>query len=285
LIQEDLDESSGPGEEPHRKEQACEAAKPRRQLSCVGTSFEAARHIFKLANHYFGKSLSHFLLDGWVTEHVRILQEISQMYRTMQFWEEDPKRSAAMLLRRARMLSPLLDVINPKVYVVFWKQMCFEMAEVYQELYELKANGKMPGGPLRSLLDEEDEALVDPKKAAQCNDLARKSAAFYGKFVASYHPEGKVPDRIDDDNIRGYLVARLNHARMSTKLQGVSIDDQVDASKLALREYEWILDYGKRNPEVWSKPEIGMAQEMMLCKEMAAMLPSKLSQLAAKRRR
>jgi len=286
LIQEDLEENSGPENESQNKEQPPKAAKPRRQLSCVGTSFEAARHIFKLANHYFGKSLAHFLLDGWVTEHVRILQEISQMYRTMQFWEQDPKRSAAMLSRRARMLSPLLDVINPKVYVAFWKQMCFEMAEVYQELYELKANGKMPGGPFKSLVDEEDdEAYVDSKRGAQCNELARKSSAFYGRFVDSYHPDGKVPERIDDDNVRGYLLARLNHARMGTKLQGISIDDQVEVSKIALREYEWILDYGNRNQEVWTKPEISMAQEMMLCKEMAAMLPSKLSQLAAKRRR
>ncbi|CAE7228269.1 KIFBP [Symbiodinium sp. CCMP2592] len=56
--------------------------------------------IFKLGNHFFAHALDYFLLDGWVTEHVRILQELSTMYRTLQYWEKDPKRSAAMLKRR-----------------------------------------------------------------------------------------------------------------------------------------------------------------------------------------
>ena len=73
--------------------------------SCVGSSFEAAKEIFKLANHCFSRALEYFLLDGWVTEHVRrliqrnfrgldrILQELAMMYRTLQFWEEVAKRS------------------------------------------------------------------------------------------------------------------------------------------------------------------------------------------------
>ncbi|CAE7911230.1 unnamed protein product [Symbiodinium necroappetens] len=74
--------------------------------SCIGVSFAAAREassvekIFKLGNHFFAHALDYFLLDGWVTEHVRILQELSTMYRTLQYWEKDPKRSAAMLKRR-----------------------------------------------------------------------------------------------------------------------------------------------------------------------------------------
>ncbi|CAE6920212.1 unnamed protein product [Symbiodinium natans] len=39
--------------------------------SCVGVSFTAAREIFKLGNHFFAHALDYFLLDGWVTEHVR----------------------------------------------------------------------------------------------------------------------------------------------------------------------------------------------------------------------
>eukprot|EP00435_Cladocopium_sp_Y103_P030112 s1954_g7.t1 len=80
--------------------------------SCIGTSFEAAREIFKMANHFFVMALEYFLLDGWVTEHVRILQELSQMYRTLHFWEKDPKRSAAMLKRRSWAENMQKDVVS-----------------------------------------------------------------------------------------------------------------------------------------------------------------------------
>lgn len=99
----------------------------------------------------------------------------------------------------------------------------------------------------------------------------------------SYHQDGKIPDRVEDDSVRVYLTARLNRARLATKMRGLGRDDQLEQHKGALLEYEFIQDYGKRNPEVYTKAEIGMAQEMVLCHEMANMLPSKLSQIAARR--
>lgn len=259
---------------------------PPQQPSCIGTSYEAAREIFKLANHYQKRALEYFLLDGWATEHTRIMQELSQMYRTILFWEADRKRAAAMLSRRLRMLGPLVDVLNPKVYVAFFRQMTFELAEVSQQLYELRAHGKLPDTPgSRLSLDDDDDELDprDSKLAARCNHLAQTSVAYYGKFVESYHEHGKVPDKIEDDNARVYLTARLNRARLRTKMRGLGRDECVEAHKQGLREYEWILGYGKRHPQVATHPEIGMATELKLCEEMVGMLPARLSRLAAGR--
>eukprot|EP00930_Biecheleria_cincta_P004222 TRINITY_DN105120_c0_g1_i1.p1 TRINITY_DN105120_c0_g1~~TRINITY_DN105120_c0_g1_i1.p1 ORF type:complete len:712 (+),score=147.81 TRINITY_DN105120_c0_g1_i1:31-2136(+) len=257
-----------------------------RQHSAAGLNFEAAREVFKLGNHFYGSSLETYVLDGWVTEHVRILQELSTMYRTLQFWEKDPKRSAAMLTRRARMLCPLLEQLSPKVYVAFWRQCSFSAAEIYQELYELKANGKMPGSHgLRAIADEEDEdaASIDVRKAARCNELARQSIKYYGIFIDSYHTDGKDAERVDTDHAHTYLLGRLNRCRMRTKMVGLNVDDELEMHKLAFREYEAILAYRDRNPEVLTEA-VGMATELQLCEEMASMLPSKLARLAAKRR-
>lgn len=246
--------------------------------SCIGTSFEAAREIFKMANHFFVMALEYFLLDGWVTEHVRILQELSQMYRTLHFWEKDPKRSAAMLKRRAALLCPLLEQLSPKVYVAFWRQLSYTSAEIYQELFELKAKGKLPGlGPLGHEDDEEDK--VDVKKAARCNELAKHSIKYYGIFLDSYHSDSKSADQVERDHASAYLQAKLNRARLRTKMMGISVDQQIEGNKLALDEYEEILEYGQRNPEV-VEADVNMSTEMRLCAEMAALLPSKLARLA-----
>lgn len=249
--------------------------------SCAAITFEAIREIFKLGHQHMAQSLSHFVLDGWVTEHVRVLQELSTLYRTLCFWESDVKRALAMMARRAQMLAPLLDQLNQKVYIAFWRQLSFEVGEIYQEMYDLGALGKTGAC---GTLEEDEEKAVTPKHAAKCNDLARKSIKFYEVFLDSYTIDGRIPEKVEEHEAHAFLIAHLNRARLRTKMLGLSIDDQVEAHKLALREYTWIQDYGRRNPEVHTKPSIGLAQELKLCDEMVGMLPSKLSRLAAKRR-
>merc|ERR1712228_522537 len=185
------------------------------------------------------------------------------MYRHLLFWEQDKKRVAAMMQRRVRMLDPLVDILNMKVYVAFWRQISFEVAEVNQELFELKLKGKLPGAcnpAFSEVTNEDDDEDVSPstsaKRAARCNELARQSIAFYEKFMHTYHQDGKVPDKIDDDAVRTYVTARLNRARLRTKMEGLSPDEDIESHKLALQEYEWILDYGMRHPDICTKPEI-----------------------------
>jgi len=263
-----------------------DTARPR-MPSCVDQSFETAREIFKLASYFFTHALDTYVLDGWVTEHVRILQELATMYRTLQFWEKDPKRSAAMLKRRARMLCPCLEQLSPKVYVAFWRQLSFSCAEIWQELYELKANGKLPASHGKQSIavdDAEDENITtDVKQIARCNELAKQSIKYYTIFIDSYHPDGKTVDRVDTDHANTYLTAKLNRARLRTKMQGLSADDNIEGHSLALQDYQDMIAYGQRNQEVFTDA-VGMGQEMMLVQEMAAMLPSKLARLAAKRR-
>lgn len=256
------------------------------QPSCAGLSFEAAREIFKLANHYQLKSLEYFQLDGWVTDHVRILQEISQMYRTIIFWERGQKRVAAMMTRRVRMLSPLLELLNPKVYIAFWRQLSFEMAEVNQQLHDLRSFGRLPenGGGHACEEENEEEKPMSVKGAARLNELANKSLKFYSTFIDSYHERGVVPDKVDNDNARVYLTARLNRARFRTKMRGLSREDLIEAHKLSLQEYEWLLDYGRRNQGSISHPDVNFEQELNLCQELAAMLPAKLSRIAQGKR-
>merc|ERR1712136_616979 len=162
-------------------------------------------------------------------EHVRVLQELSTLYRTLCFWESDVKRALAMMARRAQMLAPLLDQLNQKVYIAFWRQLSFEVGEIYQEMYDLRALGK----------------------TGACGTL----------------------EKVEEHEAHAFLIAHLNRARLRTKMLGLSIDDQVEAHKLALREYTWIQDYGRRNPEVHTKPSIGLAQELKLCDEMVGCCP------------
>ena len=57
-----------------------------------------------------------------MTDHVKLLQEHSQLYHLLAGFEADSKRKLAMETRRVDMLQPVLDHISKSVYDVLHKQ-------------------------------------------------------------------------------------------------------------------------------------------------------------------
>lgn len=77
---------------------------------------EQAKLLFRLANTQFKKAIDFFLLDGYVTEHVQIRQDISKLYKYLSMIEPDRARAFAMVDRRREYLEPLIKELNPKAY-------------------------------------------------------------------------------------------------------------------------------------------------------------------------
>jgi hypothetical protein len=66
-----------------------------------------AVYVFKLGNTQMQKALQIFVCDGYVTEHVRIIQTLSKMYKQLTVFETDADRAYALLKRRCDMLSKI----------------------------------------------------------------------------------------------------------------------------------------------------------------------------------
>lgn len=79
---------------------------------------EQAKLLFRLSNTQFKKSLDFYVLDGFVTEHIQMKQDLSKLYKNLSMIEENPQRVFAMLERRKELLEPILAEINPKAYEV-----------------------------------------------------------------------------------------------------------------------------------------------------------------------
>jgi hypothetical protein len=82
---------------------------------------EQAKLLFRLANTQYKKALEFYKIDGYVTEHIQISRDISQLYKYLTFFETDNKRIFAMFERRISLLEPILNQINPKVFVTQWQ--------------------------------------------------------------------------------------------------------------------------------------------------------------------
>ena len=82
---------------------------------------EQAKLLFRLSNTQYKKALEYYVLDGFVSEHINITREISQLYKHLTFFETDNNRIYAMLDRRIALLEPIIKQINIKVYVMQWQ--------------------------------------------------------------------------------------------------------------------------------------------------------------------
>lgn len=99
---------------------------------------EQAKLLFRLANTQFKKAMDYFVLDGFVTEHVQLKQDLSKLYKYLAMVEPDKDRVIAMQERRREMLEPLLQEINPKAYEATVQEIGAEMSEIYQTIFDVK---------------------------------------------------------------------------------------------------------------------------------------------------
>lgn len=107
--------------------------------------------LFKMAMTQYKKAMAIFVLDGFVTEHVNIVRQMSKLYLTLSRIEEKKSRIYAMNVRRAELVKPLHKEISPKHYVNLWR---VSSPLIVGTLHRVRPN------PQRALRDEEAGDLL-----------------------------------------------------------------------------------------------------------------------------
>ncbi|KAG2493223.1 hypothetical protein HYH03_008639 [Edaphochlamys debaryana] len=164
--------------------------------AALAKDFEGARELFNAGMPLFKEATAYYALDGWVTDHVGILMDLSNMYRCLAGFEPDPSRVAAMHRCRAQLLEPLSGGLNPTHYPGLSRSIDLELAHVYREISDVR----------------EEQGGQKAKAAA----AAASAAKYYQRFIASFVNEatGQLPDRIDSDNEPYFLMASFGLGRV-----------------------------------------------------------------------
>lgn len=95
--------------------------------------------LFKLGNTQFQKALKVFVIDGHVTEHVKIQQSVSKLYKQLTALEDNRERIYALYQRRMSLILPLKEQLNPQAYAHLIQEFNVELVEMYAELYDMRA--------------------------------------------------------------------------------------------------------------------------------------------------
>jgi len=227
-------------------------------------NFDKAREYYKEGQRAFDKALKFYVLDGYVTDHYNILADVSNLFKSLIFFETDDDRKCKMFRKRIDLLEPLAQELNPQAFVVIWKQITFELGEMYREIHDIKLKQQ-----------EETGKKVTPKKLFE---LASKGILYYGAFIKAYlKGDDELPEMesMDEDNLTWWITAHLSKARLHSKLWVPDPFKFRDNLKAALDSYTWIIDFAaKHDVKV-------LQQEIIVARQMLELLPIKIDNVTA----
>uniref|UniRef100_A0A669D257 KIF-binding protein n=1 Tax=Oreochromis niloticus TaxID=8128 RepID=A0A669D257_ORENI len=232
--------------------------------------FTEARSVFLVGQNHVTQAKDYFQMDGYVTDHIEILQDHSALFRSLAFFEEDLERRCKMHKRRVDMLEPICNDLNAQYYLMIRRQLMFELAETYNEMMDLK---------LALANRQADTQSLDNHTIKKFNHLCSASAKYFQMFLDSLcSPEGKFPERLEEEVLRPALVARFRVARLHSRLISTSPTVQLDNLNKSLENYKYVVQYCEANPEAGAAVET----ELELSKEMVGLLPLKINRLNAR---
>lgn len=241
------------------------------KVSCLfPLDFTEARAVFLVGQNYVTQAKEYFQMDGYVTDHIEILQDHSSLFRALAFFEEDLERRCKMHKRRVDMLEPICNDLNAQYYLMIRRQLMFELAETYNEMMDQK---------LTLANRQADSQPLDNHSIKKFNHLCSASAKYFQMFLDSLRsPEGKLPEHLEEEVLRPALVARFRVARLYSKLICSLPSAQLDNLNKALENYKYVVHYCEGHPEAAATVET----ELELSKEMVGLLPLKINRLKAR---
>uniref|UniRef100_A0A8C4EP67 KIF-binding protein n=1 Tax=Dicentrarchus labrax TaxID=13489 RepID=A0A8C4EP67_DICLA len=241
------------------------------KVNCLSPlEFTEARAIFLVGQNYVTQAKEFFQMDGYVTDHIEILQDHSALFRGLAFFEEDLERRCKMHKRRVDMLEPICIDLNAQYYLLIRRQLMFELAETYNEMMDLKL----------SLANRQaDTQSLDNHTIKKFNSLCSASIKYFQMFLDSLcSPEGKLPEHLEEEVLRPALVARFRVARLYSRLICSLPSIQLDNLNKSLENYKYVAQYCEAHPEAAAAVET----ELELSKEMVDLLPLKINRIKAR---
>ncbi|CAN0013755.1 KIF-binding protein [Lampetra fluviatilis] len=229
-------------------------------------SFQEAREIFLFGQARVTQAKEFFVLDGHASDYVQIVRDQSALFKALAFFEEDLERRCRMQKRRVDMLEGLYTQLNPQFYLTACRQLCFEVADTYYDMMDLKV----------ALANHAEQ--LQPHTVKKINLLARAALTHYQKFLDSLcNSRGETPATLDIDVVRPALVAKFRMGRLHSKLMVSDTASRLANARLSLECYRYVVDYCDQNPDV----EEVAQPELELSREMVTLLPAKIQHMAA----
>jgi hypothetical protein len=232
----------------------------------LATTYEEARELFLKGNNYFMQATKHYLLDGYVSDHVKIVQDISQLYKHLSTYEPDLTRAIKFHKKRAGVIEPLVNELSPKHFLELYQQLTDETARIHQDIMETKllTIAELPWNPKR----------VKGQLAANASGFL--AIRYFDMWLKSFGPDfASMPKVIDAAYHQAFLGTVFTKARVWGKIFTLAVPELVVNLKQSLHCYMEL----ERLHRTWEVAPDLFEQELVICREMIELLPSKINKI------
>jgi hypothetical protein len=251
----------------------------------------------------------YYVLDGYVTDHVTLLQEHSKLYHHLALFESDPKRKLAMETRRLEMLAPVLKSLNKISFEVLHKQVSYELGETCLALLDIKLDKLRH----RDGQDVVNEKALKKSEIMKINEYCKTGYAMFAHFGFMYAQSKDrnsqncltgfetlplhtlvglfcaEPDEalITLEEVRPFLNASFLSCRIVSKIIAHPLvlpsdrpADRAHYLVACLHRYEWLVRFA---PRICDRRGVALTdifgEEYQICQDMVKLLPSKIDRM------
>ncbi|KAJ9534118.1 hypothetical protein QJQ45_002106 [Haematococcus lacustris] len=215
-------------------------------VAALAQDFATARTIFNAGMVEYNMALAYYQLDGWVTEHVHTLMDVSNMFRLLAAFESEPHRQAAMHKQRVQRLQPVSgSALNKEHYLGLVRSIELELGAAWRDVMDAVAQGK------------------DSKQSSKA---ALAAATHYTAYLDSYKHSAtaSLPARIDEDNEVIFLTASFNLGRVMHRcsLGNNTPQRELDIMVGAVRHLQWVVEYVAKYNITQFRDEARLSKEL-----------------------
>ncbi|XP_032456540.1 KIF-binding protein [Nasonia vitripennis] len=224
--------------------------------------FNDAKEVFLNVQKWLDDAKSFYTLEDQASDYIQIIQDMSQVYKYLTFFEEDDDRQAKMHKRRIDLLETLVKELNVKYYQSDCRQIWIELGETYSEILDIKLDR------LKAI----DERPT-PHMLSKINNLTKSAIDNFNKFLDSVKESGK--EKFSEDLVRPVLCTYFHLGRLYNKFIIPDKQLQLENVKKSLDAYTYLVNYCEKDPKA---AEL-MAVELNICKDFIKLLPVKINKL------
>ncbi|XP_076749672.1 KIF-binding protein [Xylocopa sonorina] len=228
--------------------------------------FDDARSVFLNVQKWLEQAKAYYTLENHASDHILIVQDISQAYKYLSFFEEHEDRQAKMHQRRITVLENVLKELNPQYYQSACGQIWFELGEIYSDILDIK----------HDRLRSSDEKPT-PQALTKINRLATSAIKNFQAFLDSIQTRNcnSEIEQFPNEVVQPALFSYFHLGRLYNKIITSDKAMQLENAQNSINAYKFVIDYCEKYPKA---AEV-MKVELNLCKELVSVLPIKINML------
>lgn len=228
--------------------------------------FNDAKVVFLKVQKWLEDAKQYYSLENHASDYVQLVQDMSQAYKHLVFFENKEDRQAKMHKRRIDILEAVIKEINKTYYQIACRQIWMELGETYSEILDIKVER------LQAL-----EERPTPHMLSKINTLATSAIKYFETFLDSLKDcrmfvENKT---FQYEMVRPALCTYFQLGRLYSKIITPDKNMQLVNVKKSCDSYAFLVNYCEKD----SRAKELMVTELRVCTDLVKLLPLKISKL------